>query len=73
MKKSRKLILSRETLHSLDLRNVAGGASLAVCGTLAGTTVDTNKSNTTSGDSMYTCNTMGVCSNLCESGGACTL
>lgn len=71
--KKRKLVLNRETLHSLELRNVAGGASIAVCGTLAGTTVDTNKSNTTSGDSMYTCNTMGVCSNLCTSGGACTL
>ena len=71
MKKTRKLILSRETLHSLELRNVAGGASLGACGTFAGTTVDTNTSNTdsytTGYDTYNACTTGGACS-----GGSCS-
>ena len=76
MKKNRKLVLHRETLHSLELRNVAGAASIAVCGTLAGTTVNTNTSNTSHtgyGNSGYTCDTYGACSDGCTTGGACTL
>ena len=76
MKKSRKLVLNRETLHSLDLRNVAGGGSYAVCGTLARTTVTTNTSNTSDtgyGTTGYTCDTYGACSDDCTTGGACTL
>jgi len=76
MKKSRKLVLSRETLHSLELRGVTGAASLAVCGTLAGTTVDTNKSNTdsytTGYDTYQGCTTGGACSgDSCSCGGTC--
>lgn len=77
MKKTRKLILNRETLHSLELRNVAGGASLAVCGTLQGTTVNTNTSNTgsyTTGYNTYNhCTTGGACSvgEECSQGGSC--
>lgn len=67
MKKTRKLVLNRETLHSLELRHVAGGASLAVCGTLAGTTVNTNTSNT------YTYTTGYDSQDECTSGGACTV
>jgi len=74
--KKRKLVLNRETLHSLELRNVAGGASFAVCGTLAGTTVDTNTSNTdsyTTGYDTYNgCTTGGACSGgTCSCGGSC--
>ena len=75
MKKTRKLTLNRETLHSLDLLNVAGAGSYAVCGTLAGTTKDTNTSNGgsgTYGGTGYTCDTAGVCSDDCSTGGACT-
>jgi len=71
MKKSRKLVLNRETLHSLDLRGVAGAGSYAVCTTLAGTTRETNTSNTYGGTG-YTCDTAGVCSDGCSTGGACT-
>lgn len=76
MKKSRKLVLSRETLHSLDLRNVAGAASLAVCGTLQGTTSNTNTSNTgsytTGYDTYNDCTTGGACSgDSCSCGGTC--
>jgi len=76
MKKTRKLILSRETLHSLELRNVAGGQSLGPCGELGGTTVDTNKSNTgsyTTGNNTYAyCGTGGACSGgTCSCGGSC--
>jgi hypothetical protein len=68
MKKSRKLILSRETLHSLELRDVSGAAqTLLACG--GGTTTrDTNTSNPTG----FTCDTNGVCSSDCSTGGACT-
>lgn len=77
MKKSRKLVLSRETLHSLELRGVAGGASLAVCTTLQGTTSNTNTSNTgtyTTGYDTYAyCTTGGACSvgEPCSGGGSC--
>lgn len=76
MKKTRKLVLNRETLHSLELRNVAGGASLGPCGTFAGTTQDTNTSNTdsyTTGYGTYNnCTTGGACSGgTCSCGGTC--
>lgn len=65
-KNGRKLVVSRETLRTLDgqgLGGVLGGASIAVCGTLAGTTVTTGASNPT-----YTQQ-----SSDCTTGGACTL
>lgn len=76
MKKTRKLILSRETLHSLELRNVAGGGSFAVCGTLAGTTQTTGASNTvtytTGYDTYNACTTGGACSGgTCSCGESC--
>jgi len=75
MKKTRKLVLNRETLHSMELRSVAGAGSIAVCTTLAGTTQTTGASNTyvswgpgctgyTSDDSCTTggaCSTSGSC------------
>lgn len=67
MRKSRKLVLHRETLHSLELRNVAGAASLAVCGTLQGTTQTTGTSNTYN-PTFYDCATE-VCSDFCATGG----
>jgi hypothetical protein len=70
MKKSRKLILSRETLHSLELRGVAGGAlSYGPCGGGTGTST-TGESNSVNG-----CDTFGaLCqSRRCETGGACTV
>lgn len=75
MKKS-KLVLHRETLHSLELRGVAGAASLGPCGTLAGTTSNTNTSNTdsytTGYDSYAHCTTGGACSGgTCSCGGSC--
>lgn len=75
MKKTRKLLLNRETLHSLELRDVAGAGSYAVCGTLAGTTKTTSASNswTSYGDTGFTCETAGACSDGCTTGGACTL
>ena len=76
MKKTRKLVLSRETLHSLELRNVAGAGSYAVCTTLAGTTKTTNDSNpwtyTTGYDTYNDCGTGGACSgDTCSCGGTC--
>jgi len=70
MKKSRKLILNRETLHSLELRSVAGrGLSYGLCGEGAGTTRYTNTSNPIT---VFGCNTE-VCSDFCATGGApCT-
>jgi hypothetical protein len=71
MKKNRKLVLNRETLHSLELRNVAGGwgQSLGLCGETTGTAT-TNTSNSVNG-----CNSVGAnCqSAVCTSGGACTV
>jgi hypothetical protein len=69
MKKNRKLVLHRETLHGLELRGVAG-AALTVslrCQTGSGTT--------TNGDTYGYCpNTLENCSavNYCQTGGACT-
>jgi len=71
MKKTRKLVLNRETLHSLELRGVAGAGSYAVCTTLQTTTRETNTSNTYTGTGI-TCDTAGVCSDGCTTGGACT-
>ena len=71
MKKNRKLVLHRETLHGLELRGVAG-AALTIslrCQGGGGTT-------TTGGDTYGYCpNTMENCSaaNYCQTGGACTL
>lgn len=67
-KNGRKLVISRETLRTLDghgLNGVNGGASIAVCGTLAGTTVTTGQSNS-----------YGICTEQsagCTTGGACTV
>lgn len=67
-KNGRKLVISRETLRTLDghgLSGALGGASLAVCGTLQGTTVTTGQSN-----SYAACTEQ---SSNCTTGGACTV
>lgn len=65
-KKMGKLVLHRETLRTMDvLQNVAGGGSIAVCTTLAGTTQTTGQSNS-----------YGICTEQsanCATGGACTV
>lgn len=80
MKRSRKLVLSRETLHSLELRNVAGAGSIAVCTTMQTVTRTTNTSNPTvsygpgcTGYNTYNdCTTGGACSgDSCSCGGSC--
>jgi hypothetical protein len=69
MKKTRKLLLHRETLHGLELRGVAGAALTYVrCGTGAHT-------NLCGGDTYGNCgNTYENCSaeNYCGTGGACS-
>lgn len=69
MKKNRKLVLHRETLHGLELRGVSGAVTYSLrCQTGSGTTTD--------GDTYGYCpNTMENCSavNFCQTGGtACT-
>jgi hypothetical protein len=70
MKKSRKLILHRETLHSMELRGVAGGVpgSLNNCTDICLTAPDCNEN--TYG---YCPNTYENCSRApyCATGGAC--
>jgi hypothetical protein len=72
MKKSRKLVLHRETLHGLELRAVAGALTLSLrCQTGGGGT----GSSLCNGDTYGYCpNTMENCSavNFCQTGGACT-
>jgi hypothetical protein len=73
MKKSRKLILSRETLHSLDLRGIAGGArSVGLCTEGTGTRT-TGESNSVYGCTTATTNTVDCQSSQCTTGGACTV
>lgn len=63
-KNGRKLVISRETLRTLDgnsLAGVGGGVSIAVCGTLAGTTQTTGASNPTSTQQSSDCTTGGAC------------
>ena len=84
MKKSRKLVLSRETLHSLELRGVAGGAltyGLCTEGTGTATTGQSNSvygcttagtGYTTGYDTYQGCTTGGACSgDSCSCGGGC--
>lgn len=69
MKRNRaKLVLHRETLHSLEnLRHAVGGASLALCGEGGGTRYCEG------GGTYGICgNTYENCSNTCATGGACT-
>ena len=71
-KKVRKLTLNRETLCSLeDLRSAFGAGSLGCTlgrrGTLTCTTCEGGGGNPTN---FASC---GVCSNQCETGGACTV
>jgi len=70
MKKSRKLVLHRETLHGLELRN-ASGAALTITRLCQGGT----KSDLCNGDTYGYCpNTYENCSAIdyCATGGACT-
>lgn len=73
-KKARKLNLSRETLRALDLGGVLGGigprpqTEQMACNTVA------IRCNTEGGGSDGGCfNTQDLCSNGCETGGACTV
>jgi len=65
MKKSRKLVLNRETLHGLELRGVAGAVTLGI-------RCQTDTTNETYG--WCGGNTMENCSaiNYCATGGACS-
>jgi hypothetical protein len=70
MKKTRKLVLHRETLHGLELRSVAG-AALTVTIRCDGGTRTTVCNEDTYG---YCLDTYEACSgvNYCQTGGACT-
>lgn len=73
MKKTRKLVLSRETLHSLELRGVAGGAlTFGLCGEGTGTRT-TGESNSVYGCYTATTVTVDCQSSQCSTGGACTV
>jgi hypothetical protein len=73
MKKTRKLVLSRETLHSLELRSVAGAAlSYGLCTEGTGTRT-TGESNSVFGCTLVTTNTVDCQSSHCSTGGACTV
>ena len=73
MKKSRKLVLSRETLHSLELRGVAGGAlTYGLCTEGTGTAT-TGQSNSVYGCTTATTATVDCQSSYCSTGGACTV
>lgn len=69
MKKARKLILHRETLHTMELRGVAGAASIAPTCTQQGATRLCNEGSY--GDCPLT---FEVCSadTYCATGGACS-
>jgi hypothetical protein len=73
MKKSRKLVLHRETLHALELRGVAGAVLTPTLGLYCQGGIKTQLCN---GDTYGYCpNTMENCSapGFCETGGAaCT-
>lgn len=73
MKKNRKLVLNRETLHSLELRGVAGGGlSYGLCGEGTGTAT-TGASNSVLGCTVATTVTNDCQSSNCTTGGACTV
>lgn len=73
MKKNRKLVLHRETLHTMELRGIAGAVIGPTLGLYCQTSVKTVLCN---GDTYGYCpNTMENCSavNYCQTGGtACT-
>ncbi len=72
MKKSRKLVLHRETLHAMDLRGVAGGyTNTLATRACSDPCIQSRKCD----DGTYNgcLNTYENCSNGCTSGGACTL
>jgi hypothetical protein len=72
MKKSRKLVLHRETLHGLELRDVAGAV---ITRTISLRCQTGGGSNLCNGDTYGDCpNTMENCSaiDFCATGGACT-
>ena len=71
MKKSRKLVLHRETLHSMDLRGVAGGYTTQATRACSNPCLNTRECDTGTYDGCQ--NTYENCSNTCTSGGACTL
>ena len=70
-KNARKLVLHRETLHSLELRGVSGGAT---AGPVCNTMMPCGTGGTGTCDNTYdTCQaTLFGCSNYCATGGACT-
>jgi hypothetical protein len=73
MKKTRKLILTRETLHSLELGGVAGGAlTYGLCTEGTGTRT-TGESNSNFGCTTATTVTVNCQSSECATGGACTV
>lgn len=72
MKKTRKLVLHRETLHSMDLRGVAGGLERTLATrACSNPCIQTRYCDTGTYDGCP--NTYENCSNTCTSGGACTL
>ena len=72
MKKSRKLVLHRETLHSMDLRGVAGGIERTMA-TRACSNPCIQSRYCEEGTYDGCPNTYENCSYTCTSGGACTL
>lgn len=71
MKKSRKLVLHRETLHSMDLSGVAGGYTSVATRVCSNPCIESRYCD---GSTYGYCpNTYENCSYTCTSGGACTL
>jgi len=70
MKKSRKLLLHRETLHGLELRGVAGAALTVTlrCDGGTRTTVCNEDTYGYCGNTMENCSAAGYCG----TGGACS-
>jgi hypothetical protein len=72
--KSRKLVLSKETLRFLEgglLKGIAGGATYGACGGDISLQADCTQDDTIG--CSYGCDTNFECSNGCATGGACTV
>lgn len=69
MKKSRKLVLHRETLHAMELRGVAGAAFGPTMTPLCGGGASRWCNEGSYGDCPQTYE---VCSQACTTGGACS-
>ena len=74
MKKSRKLVLHRETLHSMELRGVAGGDHTTFHPSQICTNICPRTRYCDDGTYNGCPNTMENCSadTYCETGGACS-